>query len=185
MKSGHNRIKILNRQADGFACTIHPAQPKETICRICGAPKTAHDGDCPEENDPLLKREAATLGEPPVNHCLNCPTEIEPQENFCGHCFSQIPEDLLGAWFNCRTQNGRLLALQGMLDHLARPFADQHDSANCQHCQSIEHHKPGEPIPLAYWDNLIREITEDITGQQKMLADITALRAKQYPAEAK
>jgi hypothetical protein len=160
MKSGQNRIQIRTRQVDGFTATI---------------------------NDPVLKKEVATLGEP-VNHCLNCPTEIEPQENFCAHCFSQLPDDLLGAWFNCKTQNARLYALQGMLDFLAQPggrHASDHDPATCQHCQSIEHLKPAEPIPLALLENLIREISEEITDQQKMLADITAIRDQQYPAEAR
>lgn len=68
-----NKIKVLTRTADGFTATIQnkptvAAPWRETTCRVCGAPKTAHDADCPEANDVLLQQEVATLGEPPFDH---------------------------------------------------------------------------------------------------------------------
>lgn len=115
----------------------------ERICRVCGQPKTAHEPDCHMRPfDPPIRfpREMLQTGNgsqsqslkvsksPSLNFCLapNCPTEISPEENFCAHCYSLIPEHLHGEYFNCRTNNAKLLALQGMVDTLARgPQGDQ------------------------------------------------------------
>jgi hypothetical protein len=131
-KTGQTKVNILSREADGFsACiTTHPAQPKETICRTCGAPKNAHDGDCPEENeplfkhDPLLAAEVATLG---VSASPEGPLGGQVSPNICRVC--NWPKAMHSA--DC-TESDVPLAADDIPFDLA---AHAHGPATCHHCR--------------------------------------------------
>jgi hypothetical protein len=119
---------------------------RETTCRTCGAPKTAHDADCPEDNDILsLTVSESQASGIPFTHVHDPAT--------CHHC-----------------QANRELANKIAFGVGATPEGGR-EVPDCA----------PEKIPLEYWDSLVADFRKEIAGQQQLLADVIAIRAKFYP----